>query len=93
MAGYDVEAEAEALRGAYLRIATCGEGVIEESALLRSLSDRLLAELIMCDPTYVLGVEERARALIPPIRTAKRLSVAGSRPQRKSPQSKPESDK
>lgn len=45
------------------RLASSEVDVLNEVALLRAIHDRLIAELVMSDPTYVLPIEERERAL------------------------------
>jgi hypothetical protein len=57
------EFDADAVRALWRRIVSCKENVVDQRGLLRSMNDRLLGELIMCDPTYVLTIEEREAAL------------------------------
>jgi hypothetical protein len=55
---------ADTMSRQYLRIAACDAEILDERPLLQSLRARLLAELVMCDPAYVLTVQDREQLLL-----------------------------
>ena len=62
-----VDPIAEVLQSNYRRIAASASGILDDSALLQSLNARMIADLVMCDPTYVLTNDVRERLLVTPL--------------------------
>ena len=61
--------EGESVNAAWQRVRE-SRNVLDADAVLRQTSGRLIADAIMCNPSYVLTVEQRERLIEPSVEPA-----------------------